>query len=409
MPRSKLVLVSGGGPVGLLCALLLGQAGIPVRLFDANQGLQNDPRAATTHPGTLDVLAQVPGLVEDMARVGLVTPIFQFWDRPTGTMVAQFDHAVLKRDTAHPFVIQCEQFKTARLLLDRIEKLSNVEVLFDHTVTKVEPDADGVTVSVETPQGVQMHRGAWLIGADGGRSTVRKQAGIPFEGFTYEERFLVLTTPFDFAAHRGYCERTYIADPEEWCNCFKVAHDGPPGLWRTVFPADSSEAPEKTLSDADVHARMQKFFPLPHRHDIVHRNLYTIHQRVAGTFRKGRVLLAGDSAHVNNSIGGMGLNGGLQDAANLAGKLSPVILDGAPDRLLDLYDKQRRTVTNEFVQAQTIANKKRLEARDPQTRRKNFAELAESAADPVRAREFLLKTAMVAMQRRAASITLESE
>lgn len=408
MSSSKLVLIAGGGPVGLLSALLLGRAGIPVRVFDANPCLQDDPRAATTHPGTLDVLAEVPGLVEDMARVGLVTPIFQFWDRPTNTRIAEFDHAVLANDTKHPFVIQCEQFKTAKLLLARVEKLANAEVLFDHTVTEVEQGADSVTVKVDTPAGVQTHTGAWLIGADGGRSTVRKQAGIAFEGFTYEERFLVLTTPFDFAANRGYCERTYIADPEEWCNCFKVSADGPPGLWRTVFPADSTEDPEKTLSDEDVHARMQKFFPLPHRHDIVHRNLYTIHQRVAGTFRKGRVLLAGDSAHVNNSIGGMGLNGGLQDAANLAGKLADVIVNGASDRLMDLYDKQRRTVTNEFVQSQTIANKKRLEARDPQTRAQNFAELRESAADPQKARAFLLKTAMVAMQQRAASITLES-
>lgn len=408
MSSSKLVLVAGGGPVGLLSALLLGRAGIPVRVFDANPCLQDDPRAATTHPGTLDVLAEVPGLVEDMARVGLVTPIFQFWDRPTNTRIAEFDHAVLANDTRHPFVIQCEQFKTAKLLLARVEKLANAEVLFDHTVTEVEQGADSVTVKVDTPAGVQTHTGAWLIGADGGRSTVRKQAGIAFEGFTYEERFLVLTTPFDFAANRGYCERTYIADPEEWCNCFKVSADGPPGLWRTVFPADSNEDAEKTLSDADVHARMQKFFPLPHKHDIVHRNLYTIHQRVAGTFRKGRVLLAGDSAHVNNSIGGMGLNGGLQDAANLAGKLADVIVNGASDRLMDLYDKQRRTVTNEFVQSQTIANKKRLEARDPQTRAQNFAELRESAADPQKARAFLLKTAMVAMQQRAASITLES-
>ncbi len=406
MPKSDLVLIAGGGPVGLLCALLIGRAGIPVRVLDANPCLQDDPRAATTHPGTLEVLATVPGLVEDMARLGLVTPTFQFWDRPSNTKIAEFDHAVLKADTTHPYVIQCEQFKTAKLLLERASRLANVEVLFDHTVTAVEQGGDGVTVTATSPAGETTHTGAWLIGADGGRSTVRKQAGIAFEGFTYEERFLVLTTPFDFAANRGYCERTYIADPEEWCNCFKVAHDGPPGLWRTVFPADATENPDKTLSDADVHARMQKFFPLPRRHDIVHRNLYSIHQRVAATFRKGRIMLAGDSAHVNNSIGGMGLNGGLQDAANLADKLVAVILNGAPDSLLDLYDKQRRTVTNEFVQAQTIANKKRLEARDPETRRQNFAELAESAADPVKAREFLLKTAMISMQRRAASITL---
>lgn len=408
MPSPSLVLVSGGGPVGLLCALLLGRAGIPVRVFDANPCLQDDPRAATTHPATLDVLAQVPGLVDDMARIGLVTPIFQFWDRPANRKIAEFDHAVLKADTRHPFVIQCEQFKTAKLLLARLEKMSNVEVLFDHGVTDVSQDSASVTVKVATPAGEQTHSGAYLIGADGGRSTVRKQAGIAFEGFTYEERFLVLTTPFDFAANRGYCERTYIADPEEWCNCFKVSADGPPGLWRTVFPADANEDANKTLSDTDVHARMQKFFPLPGRHDIVHRNLYSIHQRVAATFAKGRVALAGDSAHVNNSIGGMGLNGGLQDAANLAGKLIELVLNGAPASLLTLYDKQRRTVTTEFVQAQTIANKKRLEARDAETRARNFAELAESASDPKKAREFLLKTAMISMQQRAASITLEN-
>jgi 3-(3-hydroxy-phenyl)propionate hydroxylase len=408
MPPSNLVLIAGGGPVGLLCALLLGRAGIPVRVFDNNPCLQDDPRAATTHPGTLDVLAQVPGLVEDMARIGLVTPIFQFWDRPANTMIAQFDHAVLVHDTQHPFVIQCEQFKTAKLLLARVEKLTNVEVLFDHTVTDISQTGNDVTVTVETPSGARKHTAAHLIGADGGRSTVRKQAGIAFEGFTYEERFLVLTTPFDFAANRGYCERTYIADPEEWCNCFKVSADGPPGLWRTVFPADSNEDPGKTLSDGDVHARMQKFFPLPYAHDIVHRNLYTIHQRVASTFAKGRVALAGDSAHVNNSIGGMGLNGGLQDAANLCEKLVDVIVNGASVRQLELYDKQRRTVTTEFVQAQTIANKKRLETKDPETRKRNFADLAESAADPAKAREFLLKTAMIAMQQRAASITLEN-
>ncbi|MGE0627159.1 MAG: FAD-dependent oxidoreductase [Hyphomicrobiaceae bacterium] len=407
MSEDRRVLIAGGGPVGLFCALLLGRAGIPVRLFDANPCLQDDPRAATTHPATLDVLSKVPGLVEDMSRVGLVTPIFQFWDRPTNTLIAQFDHAVLADDTKHPFVVQCEQFKTSQILTKRLEALANVEVRFDSTVEAVEQDDASVTVTVATPSGRERHTGAWLIGADGGRSTVRKQCGIAFEGFTYEERFLVLTTPFDFAANRGYCERTYIADPDEWCNCFKVSADGPPGLWRTVFPADATEPESKTLSDEDVHARMQKFFPLDRRHDIVHRNLYSIHQRVASTFAKGRVLLAGDSAHVNNSIGGMGLNGGLQDADNASAKLIEIILNGGSPELAELYSLQRRTVTNEFVQAQTIANKKRLEARDPATRERNFAELRESASDPGKARRFLLGTSMLTMQKRAGSITLE--
>ena len=148
---------------------------------------------------------------------------------------------------------------------------------------------------------------------------------------------------------------------------------------------------------------MQKFFPSPTPYEVVHRNLYVTHQRVAATFRKGRVLLAGDAAHVNNPIGGMGLNGGIQDGANLCEKLVRVMLDGAPERLLDLYDLQRRTVAVEFVQEQSIANKKRLEASDPEVRKRNLDELRAIAADPERARQFLLRTAMIASQRRADS------
>jgi 2-polyprenyl-6-methoxyphenol hydroxylase-like FAD-dependent oxidoreductase len=399
------ILIAGGGPVGLLCAWLLGRRGLPVVVFDDNSELQADMRAATTHPATLDLLDQ-DGLVDDMARVGFVAPIFQFWDRPSGKLVAEFDHAVLKDDTRHPFVVQCEQFKTARLLLERLRAFSNVEVLFGHEVTEVRQDADSVTIAVRGPDGVVRHTGAYLIGADGGRSIVRKQSEIAFEGFTWPERFIVFTTPYDFEKNRGYCPRSYFADPGSWCNCFKVSADGPPGLWRTVFPTDPSQPEADLTSDAAVQALMQKFFPSPEPFEIVHRNLYVTHQRVAATFRLGRVLLAGDAAHVNNPIGGMGLNGGIQDAVNLCEKLAKVLLEGASDRLLDLYNLQRRTVAIEFVQEQTIANKKRLEARDPEIRQRNLDELRQMAADRERARQFLLRTAMIASQRRAAALEL---
>jgi 3-(3-hydroxy-phenyl)propionate hydroxylase len=400
------ILIAGGGPVGLLCAWLLGRCGLPVRLFDNNSTLQADPRAATTHPATLDLLAE-DGLDADMARVGLVAPIFQFWDRPSQQLVAQFDHAVLKGDTRHPFVVQCEQFKTAKLLLDRLRAFANVEVLFDHEVIDVAQGADAVTAQVrDRAGGIAQHRGAYLIGADGGRSTVRRRAGIAFEGFTWPERFIVLTTPYDFEAGRGYCYRSYFADPGAWCNCFKVSADGPPGLWRTVYPTEPGRSDDDILSDAGVQARMQSFFPSSTPYEIVHRNLYVTHQRVAETFRKGRVLLAGDAAHVNNPIGGMGLNGGIQDAVNLCDKLARIIFDHDSERLLDLYDLQRRTVAIEFVQEQSIANKKRLEARDPDARARNLEDLRATAADPERARQFLLRTSMIASQRRAEGIKL---
>jgi len=403
--EDRRVLIAGGGPVGLLSAWLLGRQGIPVRLFDVNAAPQADPRAATTHPATLDLLAD-DGLADDMARVGLVAPIFQFWDRPSAEKVAEFDHAILKGETDHPFVVQCEQFKTAKLILERARKLPNVELLYSHEVVDIAQTSDTVSVDVRGPDGIKTHSGAYLIGADGGRSVVRKQAGIAFDGFTWPERFIVLTTPFDFEASSGYCYRSYFADPDEWCNCFKVSADGPPGLWRTVYPTNPELSETELMSDASVQARMQKFFPASRPYEIVHRNLYVTHQRVAETFHKGRVLLAGDSAHINNPIGGMGLNGGIQDAANLAEKLAKVLLDKAPDALLDLYSLQRRTVATEFVQEQSIANKKRLEAKDPETRKRNLDELREIAADPARAKQFLLRTSMVASQRRVAAMAL---
>ena len=405
MSKSQVV-ISGGGPVGLICAYALARRGVTVTVLDQNSELQDDPRAATTHPATLEVLDGL-GVIDQVIEQGLVAEEFEFWDRPTGEKVATFDHAALADDTKFPFVVQCEQFKLAKIFLAKLQGEDTATILFNHDVTAIDHTPDGVTVTATTPDGVQTFEGDWLIGADGGRSVVRKSAGIAFEGFTWAERFLVLSTPFDFQAERGMSFRNYIADPDEWCNCFKVAADGPPGLWRLVFPADPEADEEALLADDFVQEKMQKFFKRDSDYDIVHRNLYNVHQRVASTFRLGRVLLAGDSAHVNNSIGGMGLNGGIQDAANLTDKLAAVIVDGEDENLMDLYDKQRRTYAVEFVQEQTIANKKRLEATDPEARAANMQNLREMAGDPAKARNFLLGASMITAMRRNAEMTME--
>jgi 3-(3-hydroxy-phenyl)propionate hydroxylase len=397
------VLIAGAGPVGLICALGLAQREVPVVVLEAEARLYEDPRAATTHPATLEMLDDL-GLLEEVARQGLHCRHFRFWDRVTGEMVANFDHDLLKGDCRFPYVIQCEQYKTASIAFDALAALPGTEVRFSHRVTGVRQTADGVTVAIETPDGPEELVGAYLIGADGGRSEVRKALGIEFEGFTYPEHFLVLTSPFDFAAHRDLVYRNYFFDPEEWCNLFKVAADGPPGLWRTVFPADPERADEDVLGDTNAQATLGRFFPKDGDYEIVHRNLYKIHQRVAANFRAGRALLAGDSAHLNNSIGGMGLNGGIHDAVNLAEKLSRVWKGAAGDELLDLYDRQRRITNTEFIQAQTIQNKKNLEERDMAARKKRMEELRCTSEDPEAARQFMLRTSLIASVRRAAEI-----
>lgn len=404
MQEDERIIISGGGPVGLICALGLARSGVPVTVLERNDTILDDPRAATTHPATLELLDDL-GLEADIREAGLVAPVFQFWDRLSGELVAEFDHALLRDETRFPYVVQCEQYKTARITLAHLQAEPLAEVLFGHEVTAIAPGDEAVTVTIRNEAGTFQRRTPWLIGADGGRSLVRKAAGIDFEGFTFPEQFMVLTTPFDFESNKGYCYRSYFADPNEWCNCFKVAADGPPGLWRTVYPADPEATEEHLLNDEAVQARLQKFFPMQGDYQIVHRNLYRVHQRVAATFRKGRVLLAGDSAHVNNPIGGMGLNGGIQDAVTLSRKLADVWHGRGGSDLLDLYDLQRRTVTTEFVQAQTIQNKKRLEAKDEATRQANFEELRKTQADPERAKAFLMRSSMLEAQRRAASLS----
>ena len=178
-PDKKQVVIAGGGPVGLIVAYALAREGISVVVLDENDSLQDDPRAATTHPATLELLDAL-GVVEEVEAQGLVTPVFQFWDRPTGEKICEFDHALLKDDTAFPYVVQCEQFKLAKIVHARLQQQDTAEVLFGHTVTGFEQAGEGVTVFADTPDGPRTFEGDWLVGADGGRSTVRKGAGIEF-------------------------------------------------------------------------------------------------------------------------------------------------------------------------------------------------------------------------------------
>jgi 3-(3-hydroxy-phenyl)propionate hydroxylase len=396
------VIIAGAGPVGVFLALALARQGIPVRVFEAESRVNDMPRASTLHPATLEMLAALD-LVEEVTARGLVARTFQFWDRPSGRMIAEFDHAVLKNDTAFPLVVQCEQHKIANMCIERLRAFPHAEVRLSSRVQSIDSFADRVEVTIEGEGGRERVTGSYLIGADGGRSTVRKALGIDFEGYTFPERFLVLTTPFDFAAERGASFRSYFSDPDEWANLFKVAGDGGGPLWRVVFPTIAGQTDEQILNEDAVQGRLQKFFPKTGPYPVVHRNLYNVHQRVAATFRKGRVFLAGDSAHVNNPIGGLGLNCGIHDASELSGLLADVWRGSRPETDLALYDQRRRPINIEYVQQQTIANKKRLEEKEPAQREANFEFLRKTAADPVAARAFLLRTSLLESVRKNAA------
>src|ERR1700684_3011845 len=187
----------------------------------------------------------------------------------------------------------------------------------------------GLEAGVETRSGTRRVAGSYLIGCDGGRSTVRKTLGIDFEGFTHPERFLILTTPFAFDTLYAQCSRNYFSDAQEWCALFKVTGDDGKGLWRLLFPTRLGETDAQAFDDDTVQQRLQNFFPKAGDYPVFHRNIYNVHQRVAAAFRKGRVFLAGDSAHVNNPLGGLGLNFGIHDAVGVGGLLGQVMIGQA--------------------------------------------------------------------------------
>lgn len=394
------ILVVGAGPVGVVACLAAAQAGFSVRLIEAEAGVNTDPRASTTHPSTLELVDRV-GLIDRFIAEGLVARKFQFWDRPAKRVVAEFDHATLKDDTPFPFVVQTEQHKLARMGIDKLRGLPDVDVRFSQGAASLEQDADGVTV---TAVDGEEFRADWVIGADGGRSTIRKLLGIDFAGYTWPERFIVLTVLDDFAQLMGSSFRSYFADPDEWTNLFKVAGDDGKGRWRAVLPTKVDESDETALSDEMAQARLHRIHDLVGDYQLAHRNLYKVHQRVAEQFRRGRVFLAGDAAHVNNPIGGLGLNFGIHDAIDLIDTLSAVVFEKADTALLDRYERRRRSLNIEFVQQQTVANKQRLEEKDPVIRQRKLDELTAMAADPARHRQFLLRTSLIESVRKAATI-----
>jgi len=392
------VLIAGAGPVGLVSALVLAREGVRVTVIEAAAQLSMDLRASTFHPPTLDMLARY-GLTDTLVRQGLVARYTQQRDRQEG-VIAEFDMQLLAGDTDHPFRLQCEQWKLTQLIKSQLDAMPHVSFHFKARIESVVQDGDRVRAAVTIDGQAHQIDASHLIGADGAWSAVRRSQDIEFEGYTYPERFLVVSTEFEFADHLPRLSYVnYCSDPHEWCVLLRV-----PTLWRVLFPTPASETDEECLSDASVERRLQNLVPRPEAYQTAHRTLYKVHQRVARQFRKDRVFLAGDAAHINNPLGGMGMNGGVHDAINLCTKLLQVLLHGADDTLLDRYERQRRTIAIEYINASTARNKREIEERDPVGRRKTQDALRATAADPAQARAYLRKTSMLDALERAEAI-----
>ena len=395
MTVQERILIAGAGPVGLVAAAHLARSGVPVTVFEAGPNLSEESRASTFHPPTLDMLHAL-GAADAMIAQGLKAPAFQYRTKKHGVL-GRFDFGAIADATQHPFRLQCEQSKLTRILADLMQGNANFELQFDSQVVDVRQNASGVEVTIArngtSERSQETYRGRYLIGADGASSKIRRALGIDFEGFTWPDRLLVVSTPFDFPSVIPELDSvSYVADPERWHFLLQI-----PGLWRVMFLVNEEASDERVQTREFAQSLMAGVVPGITDYEIDHITLYKVHQRVAKTFRHGRAFLVGDAAHINNPLGGMGMNGGIHDAVNLAERLAAVWRGEAADAELDRFDKQRRLVTLEYIQKYTIQNKKNLESSGDE-----FGQsLRVIKDDPARTREFLLRTSMIASLQRA--------
>ncbi len=388
------VIIAGSGPVGSFLALYLAGRDVPVILLEKEAVLPVDLRASTFHPPSLEMIADLGhGVIDDMLAQGLVADRYQYRDRQTNE-VATFDMKLIADSTRYPFRLQLEQYEFTRLVNERLQVLPCADVRFSNEVTGFTQQPDKVEVEVQAPEGARTLSASFLVSAEGARSSIRKQAGIDYLGFTYDEKFLVVSTNFPFEeVFDGLSWVNYMSDPDEWCVILRTEK-----LWRVLFPTrPHTEAEEQLfLSDEFIQERLHHLWDKEGDYEIGHRTLYSVNQRVAETYFSGRVVLAGDACHINNPLGGMGMNGGLHDANNLGTKLVQILRDGeAHELLFERYNRQRRDLAVRFVQDHTVANKKLMEARDTDAQKARQKMLMKTAADPFRAKEFLLERAMI--------------
>ena len=384
------VVVAGAGPAGVVMAVHLAQAGVRVLLLEATPAPAQDLRASTFHPPTLEYLASL-GLSQALHAAGLRAPEYRWINRQNGHQV-RFDFSELADVTPFPYRLQAEQWKLTGHAIEVLGGLPSATVRFSCRAVGYHDAGAHIDVYIETPHAIETVSARYLVACDGANSILRKWAGIEFEGFTYEEKFLCLSTVEPVEQRLGDVGLiNYMADPAQWMVLLRA-----PTAWRVLVAADAATPDAELLSDARKDEVFAQLLGAPARIATTHRTIYRVHQRVARQYRLGRVILVGDAAHLNNPLGGFGMNSALHDVRNLCGKLIPIVLEGAEDEpLLDAYERQRRTVMHEFIQAQSIQNKRLIEMSGGDRQVTQEAELSATAADPVRRRAYLLRQSML--------------
>ncbi|UOZ05152.1 FAD-dependent monooxygenase [Amycolatopsis sp. WQ 127309] len=334
LPSRTDVVIAGAGPAGLAAAIALAEAGVDHVLLDRQAEGANTSRACVIHARTLEVLAEL-GVTERLKELGVVVPTFTV--RDGAAVLARVPFGGLP--TAYPYTLMVPQDVTEAVLLARLREAGG-DVHRPYEVTAVAGDDTGVTVTA----GTQAIRARYVIGADGMHSVVREQAGIGFTGASYPESFVLADVRMSWPLARE--EVSLHLSPEG----VTVVAPLPGAADRYRVVATVASAAEKPGIE-DIQSIVDKRGPEGARSrvtEVLWSSRFRVHHRVADHYRAGRILLAGDAAHVHSPAGGQGMNTGIQDAVALGGLLARV-LAGEPDALLDTYEQTRRPVATGMV------------------------------------------------------------
>ncbi len=279
------VIVVGAGPVGFLTALGLAQAGIPVRVLEAETSINESPRAAGYFTNTLHILDRL-GLMPDVEAVAFWSATFSYRMLETGEVVHVDTGKMQPPDEKFPRNAHFGQHILAQIVSRALLRLPNAEVRYSSRVVGLTQDNSGVTLTVETPHGREEMRADWVVGTDGARSTVRHLLELPFEGHTWPERFVATNLYYDFDQY-GFEPANMIADPVNWA---VVARLGRENMWRVTY-SESAELPEASAASR-IPEHYAALLPDPKApYEIVASSPYRVHERCAPRFRVGRVLL----------------------------------------------------------------------------------------------------------------------
>lgn len=392
MRKRTQVVIVGAGPVGLTAAMALSRRGIGVRVLEAGDRFDTRLRASLFHPPTLDMLDEF-GVVEQLERAGLKVRFWQLRNHDSGEQV-RFDLDAIKDDTRHPYRLQVEQQVFCAVAAERLSDYGT-SIEFETALSDLNQGDDGVVVHTSSGERIDAD---YVVGADGRKSATRDAVGAVLGGTTATYASVLLATTFPFQDKiSNLCDISYCWSRHGPFALLRLKH-----CWRVSLRTQYDDL-DAAMDEQSVRDRLAHIHADARDAHLLGTTPYRIEERCIDRMRIGRVLLAGNAAHINPPSGGMGMNAGIHDAVNLSDKLARV-LAGEDNSLLDRYDRERRHAMAQSILPQAVASRDRMSGDDAGAASRRLARYKSIVADSEKCRDFLLASSMITSLRKAAAL-----